>query len=524
MIASLDIKNFLTIKDSKILFSDNITCFTGESGSGKSVLASVLFFLFGEEIKTKISLKDVSITANIKSAVLAGHLRNSGFQIKEDFYLTREFKGNRSRFLINDKPIGKSDVRNIFLPYLITTHQNLNYLRNEVYIELLSDFDMSKYKFLFDKQAAVKKRYQEIGVKIAGDKEEYEKSKKLIERIKKLKPYRGEIEELRKKITGIRSAEKIKEIDGQINILLYGDGKLLEHLLLLKKLLIQKEELQGGDLSASVGDIIINFENGEFQADDITESGELEKIKKRLSDLRMLEFRMQQPLDEVMDNLTDMEKFVRKYDENCAELSDMKQDINQLHNKIVGLAGDIHDRRLRAALDIEKRLSEALKGLGIDCSIRFHFEKTDPNRFGTDKISLLFSSNPQIVPQEINLVASGGEKSRILLSLLTIKNKNKILILDEIDEGTSGSTTQKIASILRLISQHCQIVIITHKPQIAAVADIHCKVSKLTIDNQAVTTIRSLSVKQRVGELASLISTESSSEEARRYAEKLLKN
>lgn len=524
MIASLDIKNFLTIKDSKMLFSDNITCFTGESGSGKSVLASVLIFLFGEEIKTKISLKDVSITANIKSAVLAGHLRNSDFQIKESFRLTREFKGSRSRFFINDKPIGKSDVRNIFLPYLITTHQNLNYLRSEVYIELLSEFDMLKYRSLFDKQTAMKKKYREIEVRIAEDEDQYKRSKELIEKIKKIKPYKGEIEELRKKIIGIKSVEKIKEIDGQINTLLYGDGKLLEHLLLFKKLLIQKEELQGGDLSVSVGDIIINFENGEFQTDDVIESGELEKIKKRLSDLRMLEFRMQQPLDEVMDNLADMEKFVGKYDENCMELSDMKQNINQLHNEIVGLADDMHDRRLRAALGMEERLSRTLKSLGVDCSIRFHFEKIDPNRFGTDKISLLFSSNPQIEPQEINSVASGGEKSRVLLSLLTIKDKSKILILDEIDEGTSGSTTQKIASILRLISQHCQIVLITHKPQIAAVADIHYKVSKLTIDNQAVTTIRRLSMEQRVGELASLISTESSSEEAKRYAEKLLKN
>ncbi len=524
MITSLDIKNFLTIKDSKMLFSDNITCFTGESGSGKSVLASVLIFLFGEEIKTKISLKDVSITANVKSAILGRHLHNSGFHVEEDFRFTREFKGNRSRFLINDKPIGKSDVRNIFLPYLITTHQNLNYLRNEVYIELLSDFDMSKYKLLFDKQTSIKKRYQEIKVKIVEDKRQYEKSKELIEKIKKLKPYRGEIEELRKKINSIKSAERIKEIDRQMNVLLYGDGKLLEQLLLFKKLLIQKEELQGGDLSASVDDIIINFENGEFQADDAAESEDLEKIKKRLSDLRMLEFRMQQSLDEVMDNLSDMEKFVGEYDENCLELSDMKRNIDQLHNEIVGLADGMHDRRLRTALSIEERLRKTLKSLGMDCSIRFHFEKVDPNRFGTDKISLLFSSNPQIEPQEINSVASGGEKSRILLSLLTIKDKNKILILDEIDEGTSGNTTQKIASIIKLISQHCQIILITHKPQIAAVADIHYKVSKLTADNQAVTTIRKLSVKQRIGELASLISTESSSEEAKRYAEKLLEN
>jgi len=522
IIAELTIKNFLTIKDAQISFSDAITCFTGQSGSGKSLLVSAIIILFGGDIKIKDGLKNACIRAKINSPEIAKRLSDSGIDLTDEFFLTREFTGKKSRFLINGKIIGKEIIRNIFFDYLITTRQNASYLREDIYINLLSDFDMSDYASLFDKWVSLKKQYAGLGKTLIRQKERYEKSKKLKVKIKQLKPHKGEIDELREKINSIKSSEKLKETDSRINELLYGNANLLANLELLRKLLIQKEEIQGGSLAEKIGDILTDIKELEFGFEDTESGSNLDEIKKRLSDLRMLEFQMSCELDEIMDNFAETEKFIKEYDKNQKALSEIKDEIDKLYSNLIQLADKIHDKRLRTASDIEARLKDQLKKLGIDCSIRFEFLRIEPERFGTDRISLLFSPNPQLELQEVNRIASGGEKSRILLALLTIKAGSRILILDEIDEGTSGDTVSKIASVVKAISEYCQVILVTHKPQIASVADIHYKVGKSIKDNQAVSTIKRLSMKERAGELAALISTEGSTEEAKRYADKLL--
>lgn len=499
--------------------SEKITCFTGESGTGKSVLASAVIFLFGD-MAGGID-EDTSVSARISSGGFK-HLHSMGYEIEDEFILKRYVHKGRSRFSINEKPINKNSVQTIFLNKLITTRQNSTYFTTDTYLRLLDkNYDLSEYRAIYNDWKTVKNEFYKLNNEIIRDKDKYEYSKAIALKIKKIKPLKDEIEDLRMKLDSKKSVEKLNTINWEIDSLLNGEGKLLETLSLLKGLLNKKNDLE----QTNIDNPIDNFTESMKELNLATDNqivNNADSIKKRLSDLRMIEFTLKLPLNEIIKRHAQDELFIAKYEELKFRISKIAKLMNVKYDILIKTAVGIHDRRVKIAIGMGEKIKNSLKLLGMDCEIKFRFTKIEPNTEGADSVNLLFSSNPQMAADIVNKTASGGEKSRIALSMLSEYKNNKTLIADEIDDGVSGKTAQKVGNLLKAISLYQQIILITHKPQIAALADIHYRVEKRIENGQAVTQIKRLTREERKNELASLISTDSSSTEAFEYAEKLL--
>ncbi len=521
MIKELDIRNFFTIKQIHIDLSDRITCFTGESGTGKSVLASVLIFLFGKDMTGGVA-DGTFVSARISQDGFKEGLGSMGYDIKKEFTLKRFVHKGRSKFSIDEKPINKNTVQTLFLNKLITTHQNSDYFTTDTYLKLFDkDYDLSKYIAIYNDWKTAKNDFYKLNEKIIRDKNKYEYAKTTAVRIKKVKPIRDEIENLRTKLNSEKMAEKLNKVNWEIDNLLNGEGKLLEILASLKGLLNRKNDLEQLDYDDSIDNFTESIKELNLKTDNQADQG-TDSIKKRLSDLRMLEFTLKKPLNEIIKQNTQIEQFIAQYEELKFEITKSEKRMNIKYAILLKTASDIHDRRIKVAANIESRMKNSLKLLGVNCEIEFRFARVEPNLEGIDSVNLLFSANPQIAADIVKKTASGGERSRIVLSLLAEYKNNQTLITDEIDDGVSGKTAQKVGSLLKLISSYQQIILITHKPQIAALANIHYKVDKKIEDGIAITQIKRLTLEERKKELASLISTDSSSSEAFEYAEKLL--
>jgi DNA repair protein RecN (Recombination protein N) len=196
--------------------------------------------------------------------------------------------------------------------------------------------------------------------------------------------------------------------------------------------------------------------------------------------------------------------------------------------ELLNLADLLTKNRLKSKDQIGKKVEEQLVQLGMP-NARFMVEiksELPLSQWGRDEVNFLFTANKNGELNEISKVASGGELSRLMLSIKALISKSKALptiLFDEIDSGISGETADKMGNILKGISQDMQVINITHLPQIAAKGDLHFLVYKEDNDRETVTRLKQLSQEERISELAKMLSGEVITEAARMNAVELLK-
>jgi DNA repair protein RecN (Recombination protein N) len=216
---------------------------------------------------------------------------------------------------------------------------------------------------------------------------------------------------------------------------------------------------------------------------------------------------------------------VHSNDESILEL---KARVREYEESLVVLADHLSTNRHASVQPISRKVEEQLLQLGMPNS-RFSAEvKTglSLSPYGKDEVNFLFTANKNGELNEISKVASGGELSRLMLSIKALISKSKALptiLFDEIDSGISGETADKMGNILKEISQDMQVINITHLPQIAAKGDHHFLVYKEDNETETITRLRLLSPDDRISEIAKMLSGESISDAARLNAAELLK-
>ena len=203
--------------------------------------------------------------------------------------------------------------------------------------------------------------------------------------------------------------------------------------------------------------------------------------------------------------------------------------MQEKYNAAMKLARKLSDGRRKAALKVEEGLKQRLVPLGIP-NVRFsvQFKERDCSPSGIDKVSFLFSANSSTALQPVSQVASGGEISRVMLSLKAMISgavKLPTIVFDEIDTGVSGRVAEKMAQIMKEMGDnHRQVISITHLPQIAAMGATHYKVSKEETPQGTVSHMQMLTPQERVEEIAQMLSGSNISEAAVANARILLKN
>ncbi len=550
MLTRLRIQNYALIRELDVDLSSGFTIITGETGAGKSILLGALSLILGQRADFTI-FRDSE-----KKCVVEAVFNISGYGLEDLFELNdldydsqaifrREILPNgKSRAFINDTPVTLKALQEIGfrLIDIHSQHQNLD-LNNQHFQLMVVDNCAGNNALL----AEYKQIYNEFRQLISRLKEAEEKAAKLradldyfqfqYDQLKSANLVDNEQEELEQELKMLNHAEEIKTGLSLVSDLMNGEEESV--LVRIKESLNQINRLavyfpEGEELKQRLNSVYVEIKDISFEVDTISEKVEFDPSRITLVSERLdLIYSLQQKhrvgsVGELISLRDSFAASIEAVSTNDGEVAALKGLLQQKEEEATALAIRLSDARMAVVEMIESRVKGQLNQLGMPNS-QFKVEilvKEALSPGGFNQINFLFSANKNGVPCDISKVASGGEMSRLMLSIKALISKSKALptiIFDEIDTGISGEIADKMGVILKDISEDMQVINITHLPQIAAKGDHHYLVYKFDTELETITHLRLLTKAERVDELAKMLSGENITKAAIMNAEELLK-
>ena len=540
----------LLIEKAEIFFSSGLNVFTGETGSGKSIIFDCLDFVMGNKTRRSLLKEnekrgEVTIEFGIDGmSDVVDFISELSIPVLETLIVRRvEFSDGRKKSYINDinctteilKSLGEKIIE------FVDQKNNSKILRKQNHINLLDDFCSNKKKInelkqIWSKLNGQKEKLSNL-IKLKNKSlEELEFKKKSFLELKKLNLMPGEFEELEIKRKTLKSSNKIieylkesydlitqNETNKNITTSIIKLEKISE---LLSKNKLLDESIDGLNLiinnldeaEKNIQELLKNFSNGDMS---------LEDIEDRLFEIKRLSRKHNVFADELISLKTELEKDLHEFDNFDEEIKSINEDLLENENKYNKIANLISNIRKEKSEQLSKIVNHELSHLKMD-GIKFLIncnEKKEKTIIGKDEIVFLIRNN-NLAVQDLDKIASGGELSRILLALkvsLAKETEGLTLIFDEIDRGIGGATAESVGERLSILSKTEQILLITHSPQVAAKANKHWKVSKkITEDGFPISFTRELDEDNKKKELARMISGKVVTKEAIAAAEKLM--
>ena len=540
----------LLIEKAEIFFSSGLNVFTGETGSGKSIIFDCLDFVMGNKTRRSLLKEnekrgEVTIEFGIDGmSDVVDFISELSIPVLETLIVRRvEFSDGRKKSYINDinctteilKSLGEKIIE------FVDQKNNSKILRKQNHINLLDDFCSNKKKInelkqIWSKLNGQKEKLSNL-IKLKNKSlEELEFKKKSFLELKKLNLMPGEFEELEIKRKTLKSSNKIieylkesydlitqNETNKNITTSIIKLEKISE---LLSKNKLLDESIDGLNLiinnldeaEKNIQELLKNFSNGDMS---------LEDIEDRLFEIKRLSRKHNVFADELISLKTELEKHLHEFDNFDEEIKSINEDLLENENKYNRIANLISNIRKEKIEQLSKIINHELSHLKMD-GIKFLIncnEKKEKTIIGKDEI-VFFIRNNNLAVQDLEKIVSGGELSRILLAIkvsLAKETEGLTLIFDEIDRGIGGATAESVGERLSILSKTEQILLITHSPQVAAKANKHWKVSKkITEDGFPISFTRELDENNKKKELARMISGKVVTKEAIAAAEKLM--
>ena len=536
MLSSLHIENIAVIEKTDVEFSNGFTALTGETGAGKSIIIDSINAVLGERTSKELIRSGCdkgSVTAVFEgvSKEVKETLLSFGIKVEEDsLIITRILTESKSSCKINGQNAPAFVLKEI-APYLIDIHGQhdsqtlLNPDKHYLYIDLLAKNEgvIEDYKTSFAKMLKTRKAVKQFENNVYENERKKEILGYQINELEAAGISVGEIDKLKQRREEILNSKKIIDSLKTANNSLSGGG---EDFLGAYDLLSKSADatLKIASFSKEYSDLADKLENLKYELEDVKESIE--------SALDGAEF-SQTELENIENRLDIYSSFKSKYGENEEKmlefLSNAKMELEELNNAQENAIEEkmllplqieevkekgtlITNSRKKAAEKFEKEVKEQLLFLNMsNVEIKVDFKSAPYSTLGADKIEFLISTNPGEPLKPLSKIASGGEMSRIMLSIKNVLSNADIvptLIFDEIDTGISGNAAAKVASRLKAVSDGKQVICVTHLAQIAAKADTQLKIEKNIENDRAVTTVTTLDYDGRVNELARIIGSE----------------
>ena len=540
----------LLIEKAEIFFSSGLNVFTGETGSGKSIIFDCLDFVMGNKTRRSLLKEnekrgEVTIEFGIDGmSDVVDFISELSIPVLETLIVRRvEFSDGRKKSYINDinctteilKSLGEKIIE------FVDQKNNSKILRKQNHINLLDDFCSNKKKInelkqIWSKLNGQKEKLSNL-IKLKNKSlEELEFKKKSFLELKKLNLMPGEFEELEIKRKTLKSSNKIieylkesydlitqNETNKNITTSIIKLEKISE---LLSKNKLLDESIDGLNLiinnldeaEKNIQELLKNFSYGDMS---------LEDIEDRLFEIKGLSRKHNVFADELISLKTELEKDLHEFDNFDEEIKSINEDLLENENKYDKIANLISNIRKEKSEQLSRIVNHELSHLKMD-GIKFLIncnEKKEKTIIGKDEI-VFFIRNNNLAVQDLEKIVSGGELSRILLAIkvsLAKETEGLTLIFDEIDRGIGGATAESVGERLSILSKTEQILLITHSPQVAAKANKHWKVSKkITEDGFPISFTRELDEDNKKKELARMISGKVVTKEAIAAAEKLM--
>ena len=549
MITSLSIKNYALIENLQVEFSNGMTCITGETGAGKSILLGALNLILGKRADLKLlndSKKKCIVEAifNIKSYDLEHFFINKGLDYDNNTIVRREISSiGKTRAFINDTPVNL-DTLNLFTQNLIDIHsQNENEIMlSSEYQFLVLDFFaknenlLKDYKLKLAEHKTLITKLEEIELSQEKTSENIDYKSYLYNEFEKIDLTNNIQIKIEERLSFLTNTEDFKLFVSE-GIQIIEDEKigLLNQIASLNSLLkkLSDKSLKFENLFSRVSGLSYDL------MDVLTELrvslDHLESNPKELKDLEtkldlIYSLYKKHKVDNVDDLILIKEKLHKEinYFENFEDnIKELKSSINKNEIELNKLSNSIHRNRINAAPLMIKELQLLVSKMGMKSS-RFNVNLIKNDNFfknGKDSIEFMFSGNRGSEFKVLKKVVSGGELSRIILSMKSILARYKKLptiIFDEIDSGVSGIISNGLANVMYEMSKNMQVFSITHSPQIASKGNIHIGIYKELEDDSTVTKLRVLNDNQRIKEIAFMLSGKKITKSALEHAKQLL--
>ena len=549
MLKTIEIKNYLLIEDIKVNFERNFNIITGETGSGKSIVIGALNLLVGSRIDHKVvgprNKKCIIEAIFLIDDKLKDKFLNFDLDFENESFFRREILSNgKSRAFINDSPVKLEILKNITQDLINIQSQNqdlvlnqksfyYNLIDSDEEINLMSNSFLSAYNQYISKQKTYEKLYNQlIGIKANADYNKF-----LYSEIDELNLQNNEEEDLEQEFINLKNYDKLKSELNEYQQIIYGEHNSLISLMNNLSSIINKISSTSNDfmnLKNRYDHIKIEFDDiiatiNKKSENLIYDPRRFEYVQNRIFKIRDLlsKHNAKTTIDliKVKQNLSS--KFSNSKDlEN--EVQYLKNQTQELENKCQILAEKIFIKRKQRVVDLQKELQIIFNNLSMkESRIKFDLDKSDQlNKYGMDNLNILYSSDKGKNYNKLIKIASGGEKSRILLAinvLFSDKMRLPTLIFDEIDSGTSGKIANVIGDLMKKIGYKSQIIAISHLAQVAAKASNHFKVYKILSSNNPKTQLRKLNREERIEEIAAMISADNITNPALDQAIELLK-
>lgn len=550
MLKTLSITNYALIDQIQIHFSDGLSTITGETGAGKSIMLGALSLILGNRA-------DTSVLHNpLRNCIVEGHFLVSKMEDLKLYFqendldyddiciIRRQINSNgKSRAFVNDIPVNLNILKELgsFLIDVHSQHQTLELNKNTFQLKIVDTYignqdNLNEYANLYQKWQQTKKAFDFLKEKAKISSNEADFINHQYEELKNARLIEGELEKLESEQNILENAEQIK------NILLYSSSTLNADeaglLVQLKNILAQLTKISNynttyAELYKRLDSIYIDLKDFGDETENLGEridldKSELEMLNNRLSFLYSLVQKYKtENIEGLMSRYKQLENQISEIDSFDFDLEQLKKKTDKAYEQARLKSKEISDLRKKNIPHIQDKVSNLLKLMGMPNGqfLIHHANLEEINKLGCDEIKFLFTANKQVEAQDISKIASGGELSRLMLSLKSLMSSNgdlPTIIFDEIDAGVSGEIADKMGNLIKDMSNHLQIINITHLPQIASKGDHHFKVYKEDNQHSTTTKIALLNQEDRIKEIAQMLSGETITEEAILNAKSLL--
>ena len=552
MLLEISIKNFAIIEAISLNFEKGMTVLTGETGAGKSIIIDAMNMMLGARATTDV-IRHGAPKAEIEglfsvenSHALQMIFDEQGIELGDEIIIRREILQNgRSVSRVNGQMVNLSVLRSIgqYLVDIHGQHDQEELMRPQLHIQMLDGFGdadflelKQAYQTNFDAYRKMRKQLLEIKKNQEEHKARIEMLEFQMAEIESASLQPGEDLKLNQERDKLLNHKNIA--DTLTNAYTMLDNEEFSSLANVRSAMNDMESLEDYDveyreISNSLSESYYVLEDVTKRLEDIIESldfdgNRLMQIESRLDLIHAITRKYGGNVDDVLMYFAKITEEYNLLTGNHLSSDDMEVELKKLEVSLVDLATKLASARHNLAQQLEIEIQQELKDLYMEkAQFQVQFTKGKFTREGNESVEFYISTNPGEAFKPLVKVASGGELSRLMLAIKSAfsrKEGKTSIVFDEVDTGVSGRVAQAIAQKIHKIGQNGQVLAISHLPQVIAIADYQFFIEKISNDHSTVSTVRLLSVEERVEEVAKMLAGENVTEAALSQARELLQS
>ena len=552
MLLEISIKNFAIIEAISLNFEKGMTVLTGETGAGKSIIIDAMNMMLGARATTDV-IRHGAPKAEIEglfsvenSHALQMIFDEQGIELGDEIIIRREILQNgRSVSRVNGQMVNLSVLRSIgqYLVDIHGQHDQEELMRPQLHIQMLDGFGdadflelKQAYQTNFDAYRKMRKQLLEIKKNQEEHKARIEMLEFQMAEIESASLQPGEDLKLNQERDKFLNHKNIA--DTLTNAYTMLDNEEFSSLANVRSAMNDMESLEEYDveyreISTSLSESYYVLEDVTKRLEDIIESldfdgNRLMQIESRLDLIHSITRKYGGNVDDVLMYFAKITEEYNLLTGNHLSSDDMEAELKKLEVSLVDLASKLASARHNLAQQLEIEIQQELKDLYMEkAQFQVQFTKGKFTREGNESVEFYISTNPGEDFKPLVKVASGGELSRLMLAIKSAfsrKEGKTSIVFDEVDTGVSGRVAQAIAQKIHKIGQNGQVLAISHLPQVIAIADYQFFIEKISNDHSTVSTVRLLTVEERVEEVAKMLAGENVTEAALSQARELLQS